>query len=157
MHRKETVRSKYLVPSPSLLLKWLSVPPKPQILTTLLSQEFLTNVLKVLGSSNFEILEIFITGVSNPMSDVKILILVRIARRTKFLNRRVLNASKLKSRRTSIDELLEIPTQNFFNWKSKLRREFKRQTIIEALEDYSLRTEKNLLKKMCKFSGCLIS
>ena len=52
------------------------------------------------------------------------------------------------SKCTKLEELLETPKQGNSNWKSRLRKEFCKQGIIEALEDYKLKTDKTLLNKI---------
>ena len=56
----------------------------------------------------------------------------------------------MQSKFTSFEETLADKRDDRTNWKSKLKRQFNKQTLIEALEDYSLDTKKPLLKKMGK-------
>ena len=64
-----------------------------------------------------------------------------------------MNISKMLSKWTKLDELLDSPKQVNLDWKSRLRRKFRKQGIIEALEDYNLKTDKSLLNKIGKNEG----
>lgn len=72
--------------------------------------------------------------------------------------KKALNITKMLSKCTKLDELLdESPKQVNLNWKSRLRRKFKKQGIIEALEDYNLKTDKSLLNKIGKCKRLIFS